>query len=75
VTVDLRKVFDSYREAERARDAAQGHLDRGLRNARGYAAEGRLHAAADALEAAEKRWEKARMGYLARQEEREVGSA
>jgi hypothetical protein len=66
--VDLRQVFESYRQAVRVRDAARSHPDRGHSGARGHAAEGRFHMAVDALEAAEKRWEQVRLAHLARLE-------
>ena len=72
MTDDLRKVWEAYRQADRAHDAARAHPDRGQKNAKGYAAEGRFHAAVDALQAAERLWEKTRLAYLARKEANEA---
>jgi hypothetical protein len=70
---DLRqaRIERERRERRKHWPAVRRDDDRGRRDARGHAAEGRLHAAADALQLAEKRWEQARLAYLARQEERE----
>jgi hypothetical protein len=70
---ELRRVHETYRAAVRAHDAALRHPDLGRRTASGFAAQGLLRHAADALREAERRWESTRLGYLAQQAEHGAG--
>jgi hypothetical protein len=74
MTDNVTAVFRAYQQAADAHDTAKAHPDLGQKNAKGYAAKGRLQHAADVLREAGQTWEQVRLEHLARKEQDEAGA-